>query len=115
MDIIITTALIPGGRHPSSSPEMVDSMKPGSVIVDMAAQAGGNVEYTVPGELRHRQRREGRSVTPTCRAVCPPNPPQLYGTNLVNLMKLMCGKDGNINIDFDDVVQRNMSVVRPVK
>ena len=52
VDIIITTALIPGKPAPKLiTKEMVDSMSPGSVIVDMAAQAGGNCEYTVPGEI----------------------------------------------------------------
>jgi NAD(P) transhydrogenase subunit alpha len=52
VDIIITTALIPGKPAPKLiTKEMVDSMKPGSVIVDMAAEAGGNCEYTKPGQV----------------------------------------------------------------
>ena len=52
-------------------------------------------------------------VTPIFRAVCRRNPPQLYGTNLVNLLKLLCKeKDGNITVDFDDVVIRGVTVIR---
>ncbi|XMR36402.1 hypothetical protein ACLK12_08725 [Escherichia coli] len=97
VDIIITTALIPVKRSPKLiTKEMVDSMKPGSVIVDMAAQAGGNCEYTVPGEnCMSPPTASRRSVTPICRVVLPAQSSQLYGTNLVNLMKLMCKeKDG---------------------
>ena len=93
--------------------EMVDSMKPGSVIVDMAAQAGGNCEYTVPGELHVT----GNGVKVIGYTDLPGRLPaqssQLYGTNLVNLMKLMCKeKDGNVAINFEDVVQRNMTVIQ---
>ncbi len=113
MDIIITTALIPASRHPLITKEMVDSMKPGSVIVDMAAQAGGNCEYTVPGELHVT----GNGVKVIGYTDLPGRLPaqssQLYGTNLVNLMKLMCKeKDGNVAINFEDVVQRNMTVIQ---
>ena len=114
VDIIITTALIPGRPAPKLvTKEMVDSMKSGSVIVDMAAATGGNCEYTKPGEL---------FVTPNGVKVIgytdlpgrlPAQSSQLYGTNLVNLMKLMCKeKDGNVAINFEDVVQRNMTVVQ---
>ncbi len=113
VDIIITTALIPGKPAPKLiTKEMVDSMKPGSVIVDLAAATGGNCEYTVPGEL---------SVTASGVKVIgytdlpgrlPTQSSQLYATNLVNLSKLLCKeKDGNINLDFEDVVLRNMTVV----
>ncbi|WP_316678042.1 Re/Si-specific NAD(P)(+) transhydrogenase subunit alpha [uncultured Tolumonas sp.] len=113
VDIIITTALIPGKPAPKLiTKEMVDSMKPGSVIVDLAAATGGNCEYTVPGTL---------SVTDSGVKVIgytdlpgrlPTQSSQLYATNLVNLAKLWCKeKDGNINLDFNDVVLRNMTVV----
>lgn len=114
VDIIITTALIPGRPAPKLiTKEMVDSMKPGSVIVDLAAATGGNCEYTVPTEL---------FVTPNGVKVIgytdlpgrlPAQSSQLYGTNLVNLMKLMCKeKDGQVAINFEDVVQRNMTVIQ---
>ncbi|MGN5191020.1 Re/Si-specific NAD(P)(+) transhydrogenase subunit alpha [Aeromonas veronii] len=114
VDIIITTALIPGKPAPKLiTKEMVDSMKPGSVIVDMAAQAGGNCEYTVPGEL-HVTANGVKVIGYTdLPGRLPAQSSQLYGTNLVNLMKLMCKeKDGQVAIDFEDVVQRNMTVIQ---
>jgi NAD(P) transhydrogenase subunit alpha len=113
-DILITTALIPGRPAPRLiTAEMVATMKPGSVIVDMAAANGGNVEGTVKGE---------RTVTDNGVIILgytdlpgrlPAQASQLYGQNLVNLMKLLTPeKDGRLKIDFDDVVQRSITVVR---
>ncbi|ELQ6148835.1 Re/Si-specific NAD(P)(+) transhydrogenase subunit alpha [Cronobacter turicensis] len=114
VDIIVTTALIPGKPAPKLiTREMVDSMQPGSVIVDLAAQNGGNCEYTVPNEI---------FVTPNGVKVIgytdlpgrlPTQSSQLYGTNLVNLLKLLCKeKDGAVVVDFDDVVVRGVTVIR---
>ncbi|WP_430646791.1 Re/Si-specific NAD(P)(+) transhydrogenase subunit alpha [Agromyces sp. GXS1127] len=114
VDIIITTALIPGRPAPRLiTAADVAAMKPGSVIVDMAAGQGGNVEGSVAGE---------RTVTPNGVIILgytdlasrlPAQASQLYGTNLVNLVKLLTpGKDGELVIDFDDVVQRAVTVVR---
>ena len=113
-DILITTALIPGRPAPTLiSAEMVAAMKPGSVIVDMAAANGGNVEGTVKGE---------RTVTSGGVIILgytdlagrlAAQASQLYGQNLVNLMKLLTPeKDGRLVLDFDDVVQRAITVVR---
>jgi len=92
---------------------MVASMKSGSVIVDMAAAQGGNVAGSVPDEL---------IVTPNGVSIIgytdlagrlPAQASQLYGQNLVSLMTLLTpGKDGRLVLDFDDVVQRAMTVVR---
>ncbi|MFM5013261.1 Re/Si-specific NAD(P)(+) transhydrogenase subunit alpha [Aeromonas veronii] len=114
VDIIITTALIPGKPAPKLiTKEMVDSMKPGSVIVDMAAQAGGNCEYTLPGELHVTDNGVKVIGYTDLPGRLPAQSSQLYGTNLVNLMKLMCKeKDGNVAINFEDVVQRNMTVIQ---
>ncbi|MFQ6370735.1 Re/Si-specific NAD(P)(+) transhydrogenase subunit alpha [Shewanella sp. YIC-542] len=114
VDIIVTTALIPGKPAPRLiTKEMVDTMKAGSVIVDMAAAAGGNCEYTKPGELfttANGVKIIGYTDLP---GRLPAQSSQLYGTNLVNLMKLMCKeKDGNAVIDFEDTVMRNMTVVK---
>ncbi|MFI0367022.1 Re/Si-specific NAD(P)(+) transhydrogenase subunit alpha [Actinomadura sp. 1N219] len=114
VDIVVTTALIPGRPAPKLiTAEMVATMRPGSVIVDMAAANGGNVEGTVPGE---------RVVTANGVIILgytdlagrlPAQASQLYGTNLLNLMKLMTPqRDGVLVLDFDDVVQRSMTVVR---
>ncbi|MFI8186788.1 Re/Si-specific NAD(P)(+) transhydrogenase subunit alpha [Actinacidiphila glaucinigra] len=114
MDIVITTALIPGRPAPTLiTAEMVASMRSGSVIVDLAAANGGNVEGTV----RDRAVVTDNGVTIIGYTDLPGRLPaqasQLYGTNLVNLMKLMTpAKDGRLVLDFDDVVQRSMTVVR---
>src|SRR5674476_203720 len=114
VDIIITTALIPGKPAPRLiSAAMVATMKPGSVIVDMAAANGGNCELSRPDELvmsDNGVRIIGYTDLP---GRLPTQSSQLFGTNIVNLMKLLTpGKDGQIVLDFDDVVQRGMTVVR---
>jgi NAD(P) transhydrogenase subunit alpha len=114
VDIVITTALIPGRPAPRLlTEEMVASMKPGSVVVDMAASNGGNVAGSRPDE---------RVVTENGVVILgytdlpgrlPTQASQLFGTNLVNLLKLMTPeKDGQAVLDLDDVVQRGMTVVK---
>ncbi|WP_354701795.1 NAD(P) transhydrogenase subunit alpha [Paraconexibacter sp. AEG42_29] len=114
VDIIITTALIPGRPAPTLiTADMVASMKPGSVIVDMAAANGGNVEGTVKGESVVTDNGVTIIGYTDLAGRLPAQASQLYGTNLVNLMKLMTPeKDGVLVLDFDDVVQRGMTVVR---
>ena len=114
VDIIITTALIPGRAAPILiTRDMVASMKSGSVIVDMAAQNGGNVEGTVAGEAVLTDNGVTIIGYTDLAGRLPTQASQLYGTNLVNLMKLMTpGKDGQLVLDFDDVVQRSMTIVR---
>lgn len=114
VDIIITTALIPGKPAPKLiTKAMVDSMKPGSVIVDMAAAAGGNCEYTVPGELFVTESGVKVVGYTDLPGRLPTQSSEMYATNLLNLTKLLCKeKDGNIQIDFDDVIIRNMTVIR---
>lgn len=114
VDIVITTALIPGRPAPRLiTGEMVASMKPGSVIVDMAASNGGNVEGSVADELVVTDNGVKIIGYTDLAARLPTQASQLYATNLVNLMKLLTpGKDGQLVLDFDDVVQRNMTVAR---
>jgi NAD(P) transhydrogenase subunit alpha len=114
VDIIITTALIPGRPAPRLiTAEMVATMRPGSVIVDMAAANGGNVEGSVADELVVTDHGVKIIGYTDLAARLPTQASQLYGTNLVNLMKLLTpGKDGRLVLDFDDVVQRNMTVAR---
>jgi NAD(P) transhydrogenase subunit alpha len=114
VDIVITTALIPGKPAPRLiTEEMVASMRPGSVIVDMAAQQGGNVAGTVAGEVIVTDNQVTIIGYTDLASRLPAQSSQLYGTNLVNLMKLMTPeKDGHLVLDFDDVVQRSMTVVR---
>ena len=113
VDIIITTAMIPGKPAPKLITEqMVESMKPGSVIVDLAAAGGGNCECTVAGKVVHTHNVTVIGYTDLVSRL-PNQASQLYANNLVNLAKLLCkNKDGTLEIDFDDVVIRNMTVVK---
>jgi NAD(P) transhydrogenase subunit alpha len=114
VDIIITTANIPGRAAPKLiTAADVASMKSGSVIVDLAAANGGNVEGTVPGELIVTA--NGVTIigyTDLARRL-PAQASQLYGQNLVNLLKLLTpGKDGVLVLDHEDVVQRAITVAQ---
>jgi NAD(P) transhydrogenase alpha subunit len=113
VDIIITTALIPGRPAPLLiTEEMVASMRSGSVIVDMAAAQGGNVAGSVPDEVVVTANGVSIIGYTDLPGRLPAQASQLYGTNLVNLMKLLTPeKDGRLVLDMDDVVQRSMTVV----
>jgi len=114
VDIIITTALIPGRPAPKLiTAADVAAMRPGSVIVDMAAAQGGNVE----GSVADKKVVTDNGVTiigyTDLAGRLPAQASQLYGTNLVNLMKLLTpAKDGTVVLDLDDVVQRGITVTR---
>ncbi|HYZ68192.1 MAG TPA: Re/Si-specific NAD(P)(+) transhydrogenase subunit alpha [Mycobacterium sp.] len=114
VDIIITTALIPGKPAPRIiTADMVASMKSGSVIVDMAAANGGNVEGTVKDQAIVTDNGVTIIGYTDLAGRLPATASQLYGTNLVNLLKLLTPeKDGKLILDFDDVVQRSVTVVR---
>ncbi|MFI6359386.1 Re/Si-specific NAD(P)(+) transhydrogenase subunit alpha [Streptomyces sp. NPDC050743] len=114
VDVVITTALIPGRPAPRLlSAEDVAVMKPGSVIVDMAAAQGGNVEGTVPGRAVVTDNGVTIVGYTDLASRLPAQASQLFGTNVVNLLRLLTpGKDGRLAIDFDDVVQRAVTVVR---
>ncbi|MCX4984706.1 Re/Si-specific NAD(P)(+) transhydrogenase subunit alpha [Streptomyces sp. NBC_00572] len=114
VDIVITTALIPGRPAPTLiTAEMVASMKPGSVIVDMAAANGGNVVGTVKGEKVVTKNGVTIIGYTDLAGRLPAQASQLYGTNLVNLLKLMTpDKDARLVLDWDDPVQRSITVVR---
>ncbi|MDO9837282.1 Re/Si-specific NAD(P)(+) transhydrogenase subunit alpha [Glaesserella parasuis] len=113
VDIIITTALIPGKPAPRLiTKEMVATMKPGSVIVDLAAATGGNCELTQAGKVVTTENQVKIIGYTDLPGRLPTQSSQLYSTNLVNLLKLLCKeKDGNINIDFEDVVLRGVTVI----
>ncbi|WP_420174449.1 Re/Si-specific NAD(P)(+) transhydrogenase subunit alpha [Luteococcus sp. OSA5] len=113
-DIIITTAAIPGRPSPRLiTAEMVATMKDGSVIVDLAAQGGGNCELTRPGEKYVTDNGVTIIGYTDLASRLPGQSSQLYGTNLVNALKLMTPeKDGQLVVDFDDEVVRTMTVVR---
>ncbi|KVW85753.1 Re/Si-specific NAD(P)(+) transhydrogenase subunit alpha [Burkholderia cepacia] len=112
-DIIITTALIPGKPAPKLiTAEMVQSMKPGSVIVDMAGEQGGNCELTVPGEavVRHGVTIVGYTDLASRLAR---QSSTLYATNLLRVIEELCkAKDGTINVDFNDDAIRGLTVIK---
>jgi NAD(P) transhydrogenase subunit alpha len=114
VDIIVTTALIPGRPAPKLiTAEMVASMKPGSVIVDLAAQTGGNCELTVADQVTLTPNGVKIIGYTDLSSRLPTQSSQLYGTNLVNLLKLLCKeKNGEITVDFEDVVVRGVTVIR---
>jgi NAD(P) transhydrogenase alpha subunit len=114
VDIVITTALIPGRPAPRLiTEEMVASMRSGSVIVDMASGQGGNVAGSVADELVVTDNGVSIIGYTDLAGRLPTQASQLYGTNLVNLLKLLTPeKDGVLRLDFDDVVQRTVTVVR---
>jgi NAD(P) transhydrogenase subunit alpha len=113
VDIIITTALIPGKPAPKLiTAEMVKTMKPGSVIVDMAAEQGGNCELTVPGEavVRHGVTIVGYTDLASRMAL---QSSTLYATNLFRLSEELCKtKDGVINVNMADDAIRGLTVVK---
>jgi NAD(P) transhydrogenase subunit alpha len=113
VDIIITTALIPGKPAPKLiTAEMVRSMKPGSVIVDMAAEQGGNCELTEPGKVvvKHGVTIIGYTDLPSRLAT---QASTLYATNLFRLSEdLTKAKDGVFNVNMDDEVIRGTTVIK---
>lgn len=112
-DIIITTALIPGKPAPKLiTAEMVQSMKPGSVIVDMAAEQGGNCELTVPGEavVRHGVTIIGYTDLASRLAK---QSSTLYATNLLRLTEELCkAKDGVAVVNMEDDAIRGLTVIK---
>jgi NAD(P) transhydrogenase subunit alpha len=114
VDVVITTALIPGRPAPRLLTEdMVASMKPGSVVVDMAAAQGGNVAGSVPDEVVTTPNGVTIIGYTDLPARLPAQASQLFATNLVNLLTLLTpGKDGRLVLDLDDVVVRGMTVAR---
>jgi len=113
VDIIITTALIPGKPAPKLiTAEMVRSMKPGSVIVDMAAEQGGNCELTEPGQsvVKHGVTIVGYTDLASRLAR---QSSTLYGTNLFRLSEELCKtKDGVVNVNMEDDAIRGLTVIK---
>jgi NAD(P) transhydrogenase subunit alpha len=114
VDIIITTALIPGRPAPKLiTAKDVASMKSGSVIVDMAAAQGGNVEGSVAGQKVVTSNGVTIIGYTDLPGRLPAQASQLFGTNLVNLLKLVTPeKNGELTLDFEDIVQRSVTVVK---
>ncbi len=104
-DVVITTAMVPGKRAPVLITEdMVKGMRPGSVIVDLASERGGNCELTVPGEVveKYGVRIVGAVNLPS---QVPHDASQMYARNVVNFLSLIL-KDGELKIDTEDEIVR---------
>ncbi len=111
-DIVITTALIPGKPAPRLVTEkMVKSMKPGSVIVDLAAAQGGNCELSKPGDVvtKHGVTIIAHENVPSRLAA---SSAALYAKNLLNLLQLVIGKDGALNVNWDDDIIKSVALTR---
>jgi len=111
-DVVITTALIPGRPAPRLiTRDMVEAMKPGSVIIDIAAANGGNCELTRPGEIAEHAgvRIAGFTNLPGRLAA---DASQLLAKNLVNLFPLFMGEDGSLAPHWDDDIIKGMALTR---
>jgi NAD(P) transhydrogenase subunit alpha len=110
-DVVIATAQIPGKRAPLLLPkEIVEAMRPGSVIIDIAASTGGNCELTQNGKtiIVNGVRITGRSDYPSDM---PAHASKMFGRNIVNLLKIMIDKEGNIKADMNDEIINGMTAV----
>jgi NAD(P) transhydrogenase subunit alpha len=112
VDVVITTAAVPGRRAPILVTEQaVKLMKPGSVIVDLAAETGGNCELTEPGEtvIRHDVKILGPLNVPSTMAE---HASQLYARNIEALLGLMVSEEGELKLDFDDEIIAGACITR---
>jgi NAD(P) transhydrogenase subunit alpha len=111
-DVVITTALVPGRAAPKLvTAEAVEGMKPGSVIIDLAGEAGGNCELTEPGKtvVRHEVKIVSPLNLPSSMAE---HSSQLFARNVLALLELLIGEDGSLHLDFDDEIVSGACVVR---
>ncbi len=112
VDVVITTAAVPGRRAPVLVTERaVELMKPGSVIIDLAAESGGNCELTEPGQtvVRHDVKILGPLNVPSTMAE---HASQLYARNIQSLLGLMISEEGQLSLDFDDEVIAGACITR---
>jgi NAD(P) transhydrogenase subunit alpha len=111
-DVVITTALVPGRPAPRLvTAEAVEGMKPGSVIVDLAGEAGGNCELTEPGQTTVKH--EVKIVSPlNLPASMAEHSSQLFARNVLALLELFVDEDGALQLDFDDEIVAGACVVR---
>jgi H+-translocating NAD(P) transhydrogenase subunit alpha len=111
-DVVITTALIPGRPAPKLvTAAGVHNMKPGSVIVDLAGEAGGNCELTKPGETTVED--DVVIVSPlNLPSTMPEHASQLYARNVMSLLELITGEEGELELNFDDEVVAGACITR---
>jgi len=111
-DVVITTALVPGRPAPELvTAETVEGMKPGSVIIDLAGEAGGNCALTEPGQtvVVH----DVKIVSPlNLPATVPEHSSQLFARNVLALLELLVGEGGELQLDFDDEIIAGACIVR---
>ena len=110
-DVVVTTALVRGQAPTTVTAAMVAAMRPGSVIVDLAASGGGNCELTVPGEKVVTDNGVVIIGYTDLTSRMPQHTSQLFGTNIVHLMELLTPeRNGELVLDLDDPVQRGMTI-----
>jgi NAD(P) transhydrogenase subunit alpha len=111
-DVVITTALVPGRPAPRLvTAEAVEGMKPGSVIIDLAGEAGGNCELTEPGQtvIRH----DVKIVSPlNLPASMAEHSSQLFARNVQSLLELFVDEEAKLQLDFDDEIVKGACIVR---
>jgi len=111
VDIVISTALIPGKKAPILIKKyMIDDMKPGSVVVDLAAEAGGNIETTKPGEIYSYNNVTHIGLTDLPSRL-PTQSSTLYANNISKLLLSMSGTKDHYHLDFTDDVVRGSIVL----
>jgi len=109
-DVVITTAQIPGKRAPVLlGKQTIGQMRPGSVIIDMAAASGGNCELTQNNQtiIHNGVRIMGKSNYPS---ELPADASKMFGNNLLNFLRLIIDEHGNLNLNFDDEIIRNACI-----
>jgi NAD(P) transhydrogenase subunit alpha len=111
-DVVITTALVPGRPAPKLvTAEAVEGMKPGSVIVDLAGETGGNCELTTPGQVTVEH--DVTIVSPlNLAAEMPEHASALYARNVLALLELLLDEHGELALDWDDEIVAGACVVR---
>ncbi|MBW8334242.1 MAG: Re/Si-specific NAD(P)(+) transhydrogenase subunit alpha [Prolixibacteraceae bacterium] len=111
-DVIICTAQIPGRKAPLLIPkEAVEKMKPGSVIIDLAASSGGNCEFSKDNEtvIHNGVKIIGQSNYPS---LMPVDASKMFGKNLFNFLQLIITPEGGLNLNFDDDIVRGTCITR---
>ncbi|MDO9357094.1 MAG: NAD(P) transhydrogenase subunit alpha, partial [Solirubrobacteraceae bacterium] len=111
-DVVITTALVPGRKAPILvSAAAVAGMKPGSVIVDLAGEAGGNVEGTKPGETYKTENGVTIAAPLNLPSTLSEHASQLYARNVFALIEILLDDEGNLKIDFEDDIVDGATIV----
>jgi NAD(P) transhydrogenase subunit alpha len=112
-DVVITTALVPGRPAPKLvTAGAANAMKPGSVIVDLAGEAGGNCELAKPGETYTTDRSVTIATPLNLPSSMAEHASQLYARNVQSLLDLMTGEDGSLELDFDDEIIAGACITR---